>query len=269
VPDDPRRVVVLDTAELDTALTLGVTPVGAARAALDAGLPGYWDATRVRAVAPVGLIGDPDLSAIAALRPDLILSNRARDGDRYDSLALIAPTVLTEDSGYAWKQNVRVHAQALNRQAAADLVATGYSEHVDQAAEALGGRDHLARQRISLLRFVEGEPPRLYATRNFLGVVLADLGFGRPAAQSGPAVSVPLRDTAQLGAVDGSVIFYSTYGDPAKAGTTALLASRAWRALKAVTTQQAFVVDDELWFQGIGYTGANLVVSQVQKFLQS
>lgn len=269
VPDDPRRVVVLDTAELDTALTLGITPVGAARAALDSGLPGYWDAARVAAVAPVGLIGDPDLGAVASLRPDLILSNRSRDGDRYDSLALIAPTVLTEDSGYAWKQNVGVHARALDRQAAADLVAAGYLQHVDQAAEALGGRDHLARQRISLLRFVEGEPPRLYATRNFLGVVLADLGFGRPDSQSARTAFVPLRSTAQLAAVDGSVIFYSSYGDPARAGATAVLASAAWRSLRAVANRQAFAVDDELWFQGIGYTGANLVVSQVQKFLQS
>ncbi|MEU8351340.1 iron-siderophore ABC transporter substrate-binding protein, partial [Streptomyces sp. NPDC048845] len=32
VPDDPKRVVVLDTAELDSAITLGVKPVGATNA---------------------------------------------------------------------------------------------------------------------------------------------------------------------------------------------------------------------------------------------
>jgi iron complex transport system substrate-binding protein len=269
VPDSPQRVVVLDTAELDSALTLGVTPVGAARASADASLPNYWDAARVKDITLVGTIGNPDLGAVGALNPDLILSNRTRDGDRYDSLTLLAPTVLTSTTGYPWKQNFQTHAQALGQQASANLVTGAYSQHISQAVESLGGRGHLKTQRISLLRFVEGRPPELYATHNFLGVVLDDLGFGRPASQSGKVASVPLADTARLADVDGSAIFYATYGDPVRAGTTTVVGSAAWNALGAVKAHQAFAVDDQLWFQGIGYTGANLVLSQMQKFLQS
>ena len=40
----PERVVVLDTGELDTALALGVTPVGAVRTDVSDDLPDYLEA---------------------------------------------------------------------------------------------------------------------------------------------------------------------------------------------------------------------------------
>lgn len=42
VPGEPLRVVVLDTDVLDSALTLGITPVGAALPAADIRFPAYW-----------------------------------------------------------------------------------------------------------------------------------------------------------------------------------------------------------------------------------
>ena len=59
------------------------------------------------------------------------------------------------------------------------------------------------------------------------------------------------------------------YGDAARAGTSTVVGSEAWQALGAVKAHRAFAVDDELWFQGIGYTGANLVLSQLQRFLRT
>jgi iron complex transport system substrate-binding protein len=261
--------VVLDTAELDSALTLGFTPVGASRAAADASLPDYWGSARLDGIASTGVIGAPDLDAITKLAPDLILSSRTRDGSSYESLSAIAPTVLTETTGYPWKQNFRTHADALNQQASVDLVTTGYAQHVSQVIQSLGGTGATKKQQISLVRFVQDEDPRLYATQNFLAVVLADLDLGRPASQSGAVFDTTLTDPAQLSGLDGTAIFYATYGDAAKAGTAKVVGSKAWLALGAVTAHRAFSVDDELWFQGIGYTGANLVLSQLQRFLRT
>lgn len=41
VPAHPQRVVVLDTGELDSALTLGVEPVGGTHSATEDGFPAY------------------------------------------------------------------------------------------------------------------------------------------------------------------------------------------------------------------------------------
>jgi iron complex transport system substrate-binding protein len=267
VPEQPSRVVVLDTAELDSALTLGLTPIGAARPALNPGLPNYFPASWLTRIALVGTIGAPDLAAIARLEPDLILSNRTRDGDRYAQLAAIAPTVLTESNGAAWKDNFQLHAQALNKQNAADAITAAYQEHVHQFVAALGGSAATRKQQISLVRFVQDEDPRAYANSNFTGSLLADVQLGRPPAQNVPAFEVVIPTAADLGDADGSTIFYATYGDPTRAHTTEVVNSASWKNLSGVKARRAFEVDDQLWYLGIGYFGANLILAQLQRYL--
>jgi iron complex transport system substrate-binding protein len=267
VPENPSRVVVLGAAELDSALTLGLTPVGAARAPLDTGLPGYFPPEWLASVADVGPIGSPDLAAIARLRPDLILGNRTDDAYHYARLAAIAPTVLTASTGAGWKQDFQLHAQALNRQTFADATTAAFEDHLRQFTGALGGSGNTRRQQVSLLRFVQDEDPRVYATQNFLGSLLSDAQVGRPAAQNVAAFEVLIPTTADLGDADGTALLWSTYGDPAKAQTQAFTTSAAWRQLGAVKAHRAFRVADELWFVGVGYFAANLVLAQLQRFL--
>jgi len=262
VPGAPLRVVTLDTAELDSAITLGITPVGAARAAANRDFPDYWPASWLAGTAYVGDIGSPDTTKISALGPELILSNQTRDGAHYDTLRALAPTVLTQTTGYPWKANFQLHAQALSRQGQAAAVVTAYGRHVAQTIQAIGpGR------RISIVRFVEGSPTvRLYGKQSFIGTLLTDLQLGRPDTQNVDQFDVEVPPD-QIAKADGDFLFYATYGDPAKAGTTSILASSGWQALGAVQAHRAFPVDDQLWFQGIGYTGANLVIAELQRFL--
>lgn len=266
VPAVPLRVVTLDTAELDSVMTLGITPVGASRAPADSGLPDYWPASRLASVADTGTIGNPAYEQIRALRPELILSNQTRDGAHLAALRAIAPTVLSQTTGYPWKENFQLHAQALGRQTEADAITTAYRGQVSQVNRALGGPGATAGKRISLVRFVEGGRIRLYGRQNFPGSVLADLQLGRPSAQNVDQFDVQIT-ADQLGGADGDLLLYASYGDPGKAGTTAALASAAWLALGAVRAHRAFPVDDQLWFEGIGYTGANLIMAQLQRFL--
>ncbi|MFF4340333.1 ABC transporter substrate-binding protein [Kitasatospora sp. NPDC001540] len=267
VPGGAVRVVALDTAELDSAMTLGITPVGAAKAPLDRTLPSYWPASRLAAVTVVGDVGAaPDTAAITALRPQLILTNLARDAAHTAALRAIAPTVATGTTGAPWKENFHLHAAALDRREQAAAVVAAYGHHVDQARNALSSSG-TAGQRISLVRFVEGSPAvRLYARQNFPGSVLADLGLPRPDPQNADRFDV---ETApdQLAAADGDLLLYAGYGDPDRNGLNAALASPAWRALGAVRGHRAFPVDDQLWFQGIGYTGAHFLIAELLHLL--
>ncbi|MFE0459013.1 ABC transporter substrate-binding protein [Kitasatospora sp. NPDC058965] len=266
VAGEPVRVVALDTAELDSAMTLGITPVGACRPAADPGPPDYWPASRLAEVAPAGTVGAPDLDRIRALRPELILGNQTRDGAHYEALRAIAPTVLTPTTGYPWKENFLAHARALSQEPAAQLVADAYRAQVSQVSRALGGAGALGGRRVSLVRFVQAGRIRLYARQNFLGTILADLQLGRPDAQNVDQFDVEVTPDHLAGA-DGDLLLYATYGDPAAAGTDAVLAGAAWRGLGAVRARRAYPVDDRLWFEGIGYTGANLVLTQLQLLL--
>jgi iron complex transport system substrate-binding protein len=86
VPAEPQRVVVLDSPHLDAALSVGVTPVGSAQSSVDEGLPAYLG-DRTEGIDIVGTIEEPDLEAIAALDPDLILSATVRHEQIYDQLS--------------------------------------------------------------------------------------------------------------------------------------------------------------------------------------
>ncbi|MEV7020814.1 ABC transporter substrate-binding protein [Kitasatospora sp. NPDC093558] len=265
VPGAPLRVVALDTDVFDSALTLGIAPIGAARPALDAHYPEYWPQSRTAAIAYVGPAGAPDLAAIRSLRPDLILSNQMRDGDRYDVLRELAPTVLTQTTGAPWKANFLLHAQALSRQAAAAAFVGSYQRHVSQVTAALS-EAKLNGRKVSLVRFVEGGGIRLYGKQSFPGTVLADAAVGRPDAQNVDQsdFEIPLD---QIAKADGDLLLYGTYGDPDRSGANTVLASSSWQALGAVRGYRTFPVDDQLWFQGIGYTGANYMLDELQRFL--
>ncbi|MEU6660495.1 iron-siderophore ABC transporter substrate-binding protein [Streptomyces sp. NPDC046821] len=268
VPVHPRRVVVLDTGELDSALTLGVKPVGATRAATEDGFPSYLAEDDVRGIKPVGEIADPDLEAVAALEPDLILTSKIRDGRRYEQLSAIAPTVMTETTGTTWKMNFQVHAAALGRKEAAKKVLSEYDAHIAKVTTAMGGKEKAAATDISFVRFVEGSDIRIYGRQNYIGTIFSDLGVGRPPiadkARDGFSYDV---SPEKVDLADADVVFTSTYGDPAKARATRTMNSGLWKGLKAYRDGRIFEVDDNLWIAGIGYTAAHQILDEFQRDL--
>ena len=71
----------------------------------------------------------------------------------------------------------------------------------------------------------------------------------------------------QIDKAEGDAIFYATYGDPKAAKETQVTASPLWKRLPAVRDGRAHRVDDELWYQGIGYTAADKVLDELQQAL--
>ncbi|MGW6508952.1 ABC transporter substrate-binding protein, partial [Streptomyces niveus] len=154
VPDDPKRVVVLDTDALDSAVTLGITPVGATTAVADVPFSTYLPADKLTGIKPVGLIAEPNLEAIAALKPDLILSSKVRDEKNYKPLSAIAPTVFSDTTGPNWRENFELHADALGRTAEAKKIAADYDTRVTSLTTALGGPEAAQKTKFGFVRFV-------------------------------------------------------------------------------------------------------------------
>jgi iron complex transport system substrate-binding protein len=267
VPDHPRRVVVLDSAELDSAITLGVEPVGATRPDAGKSALSYLPRDKTKGIANVGTIGQPNLEKIAELKPDLILTSAVRDGKNYDKLKAIAPTVMTESTGYPWKQNFRVHADALGRKAKAKKVVGDYHAHARRVTKALGGAERAKSLRTNVVRFQQGADTRIYGDKSYIATVLKDAGLGRPPVvkqatdYGGLALDV---SPEKIDKADADVVFYSSYGPPAKSGQTKAVKGPLWKDMGAVKRHRAFAVDDELWIQGIGYTAADKILDEVQ-----
>ncbi|MER7668526.1 iron-siderophore ABC transporter substrate-binding protein [Kitasatospora sp. NPDC096128] len=266
VPARASRVVALDTDALDSVVTLGLSPVGATTVSQGAPFPAYLPAERLAGTKAVGMIGQPNLEAIAALRPDLILSNQVRDDKRYDQLSEIAPTVLSKTTGPTWQENVRLHAEATGRRSEAEAADAAYRTKLRDLVAALGGPAKAAATRVEMARFLAGAPTRLYLDDTFVGSLFKDLGLGRPANQDKPGFSLEI-SPEQVDQAAADVIFYSVYGDRAKSDHTRITEGALWKNLDAVRNGRVFQVDDNLWMLGIGYTGAGLILDQIRKDL--
>lgn len=258
-PQAPQRVVVLDTGELDGVLSLGVKPVGAVEALPGVGLPEYL-AELTNGVALVGTIAEPNLEAILALKPDLILSSRLRHEAIYDELSKIAPTVFTETVGVAWKDNLELYAKALGREEELALRLGEYRSKLEIVRNAAD-----TSQDLSVIRFVPGQN-RVMQKGNFVGTVLEDIGFARPESQRSDEFMLTVSQE-ELELMDGDVIFLSVYGDASDTALDAFTGSPLWQALGAVQAGKVYRVSDDHWFLGIGLIGANRIMDDLLIYL--
>ncbi len=259
----PKRVVVLDTGELDSVLALGVKPVGAVQADANQAFPSYLQ-DQTQGVETVGTIRAPNLEKIAALNPDLILSNKVRDGDKYDTLSQIAPTVFAEKVGVAWKENFLLAGRALGKEAEAERILADYEEK----ARAVGQRaGNPAETEVSMVRQMS-DSIRLYGKGSFIGTILEDAGFSRPEIQQVDETFVEI-SREQISQADGDLIFYSAFGPTSQAALDELVAGPLWQNLSAVQNGKSYEVSDDLWYLGIGPIAANLVLEDLEKFLSS
>ncbi|OJF11316.1 ABC transporter substrate-binding protein [Couchioplanes caeruleus] len=266
VPVAPTRVVVLDTDKIDTALTLGVTPVGAARAGELTGWPTYIGADATKDIKELGTLQEPNLEAIQALRPDLILGSKFRQEKYYDELAKIAPTVFTENVGKPWKENFLLDGKALGKEELAKEKLAAY----EARAKAVGAKiGNPGTAKVSIVRFMPTEI-RIYGPESFAGIVVGDTGLGRPERQLLTGKQDRRFDKVspeRVSEVDGTVIFVAAYGPKAAEQQTAVTAGPLWKNLGAVKAGKAHVVPDETWMTGIGVTAAGKILDDLEKHL--
>lgn len=243
VPNDPRRIVVLDAASLDAVCALGLWErvVGVSSASDER--PDYLG-TGVAEIPAVGSPGSPDLAAVEQAQPDLILGASADTG-LYESLSSVAPTVIVGADQVFWRQQFERVGESLGRSGAARQVLEEYSV----AARELGNELTSSQTQASLVRFTS-DGPTIDGTASFPGQVLADLGAERPAPQrfgveDGRAYR-PV-DTEDPSPADGDVIFVRFDGQDGLDRGTEYMKRDEWLDLGAVTDNRLFSVSDEVW----------------------
>lgn len=255
----PARVVVLDTGELDDVVSLGITPVGMATTEGANPVPSYL-ADKVKDVASIGTIQDLNLEAIAALKPDLILGSQLRADKLYKQLSAIAPTVFSIRPGFPWKENFLLVGKALGEEDKAVKALNDYQEQADALKKDVQGDP-----KISLVRFLPGKI-RLYANKSLIGVILKDAGLARPENQDIDELAAEI-SAENIEQADADWIFYSSYGEPAATGETSVVEGAVWPKLTAVKEGHAKAVNDDVWFLGLGPTGAQLILKDLRALL--
>lgn len=261
----PQRVVMLTNQGTETLMALGVKPVGAVGSAHDA--TQFYDFTKsfLEGTKLVGTEGQPNLEAIAALKPDLILGMKFRHEKIYQQLTAIAPTVFVEEPRGDWKENFSLFAEAVNKKAEGEKVLADWNKRIEEFKTKAGDK---LNTKVSVVRFMPGKV-RIYYKNTFTGAIFKDLGLARPASQDKDEFATEVTKE-RIPEMDGDIMFYFTY-ETGKGEASKLeqewTNDPLWKNLNVVKAGKAIKVDDTIWNTSGGVIAANKVLDELEGYI--
>lgn len=261
----PQRVVMLTNQGAETLIALGVTPVGAVGSTIDP--TKFYDFVKpqLEGTKLVGTEGQPNLEAIAALKPDLILGMKFRHEKIYQQLSAIAPAVFVDEPRGDWKANFKLYAEAVNKKAEGEKVLADWNKRVEDFKAKAG--DKLKTQ-VSVVRFMPGKV-RIYYKDTFTGAIFKDLGLARPASQDKDEFAAEVTKE-RIPEMDGDIMFYFTY-ETGKGEASKLeqewTNDSLWKNLNVAKNNKVVKVDDTIWNTSGGVIAANKVLDELEGYI--
>ncbi len=243
VPVDPQRIVATtDQNALLPLLELGVTPVGSAGLLDTDGSTTFrrTDGHDTSDVTFTGAYGEPNLEAVTALEPDLIVGYEY-DEDFYYDLSRIAPTVLVQIVDRPLDEALLEFADLVGEREQAEQLQADYEARVADLRERLGART----ETLSVSVLGAGDPGTFGRgdSGQAVGTVMDDLGLPRTDAQLADDGEESY-SLEQLGTRDADVVLVLDFGqDGQDPGLQAMLDSPTYQLLGAVQAGQAHVID--------------------------
>ncbi|RTR00823.1 ABC transporter substrate-binding protein [Halomonas nitroreducens] len=262
LPATPRRVVTLYQGATDSAVALGLTPVGVVDSWLEPPMYRYLREA-LAGVEHVGLETQPNLEKVAWLAPDLIMATRFRHERVRPLLEKIAPTVAT-GSVFDFRASLALLAEATGRKARAQELLQDWDERVAdfrrRIKDTLGGA---WPQKAAVVRF-KSDHVRLYST-GFAGSILDELGFEQPGSVQDQGWGMKLTSEENIPVMNADVIFVLLEpDDPAIAENYRHWTSHPlWQRLDAVQHRRVFEVDAVNWIMGGGILAANAMLDDL------
>jgi iron complex transport system substrate-binding protein len=256
----PQRVVVLFNGMVDISLTLGVKPVGAVESWLQQPWYNYLRA-QMSNVKSLGLETQPNVEAIVALKPDLIIGSKLRHEKIYNQLNAIAPTIFTE-SVFDWKGNMALVAPALNKTDAQTKFMAEWDTSVSEFRKKAGNK---LNTEVSIVRF-DPDHARIYYT-GFAGTILKEIGFARPENQRKDVWGTKLTSKELIPQMDGDIIFDITTDWRADGQTLKTkedwTSHDLWKNLKGVKNGKFYKVNEITWNMSGGAMAAKMMLEDL------
>src|SRR4051812_47784165 len=245
VDAEPTRVVALGWGDAETALALGVQPVGASDwlgfggEGVGPGAPGAHHE------AP-GIIDTPEASyeAIAALQPDLILDTKSpATQDRYDKLSAIAPTISQPAGADPYLTSSADQLAMIGQALGESDEATALQGQVDQAfADVTAAHPEFDGTQVAVAAYTS-EGFGAYVEGDVRVDFMEQLGFTiKPEIQALATDSffVPVSEE-QLPLLDADL----TVAFPIFVDAGLITGNPLWQAIPSVQAGHAVVLDDE------------------------
>ncbi|WP_440228085.1 iron-siderophore ABC transporter substrate-binding protein [Curtobacterium flaccumfaciens] len=241
----PKRVVALGWGDAETALELGVQPVGASDwLAFGGDGVGPWlDGAYDKSPKIIQTL-EPSYEDILKLNPDVILDVKSSgDKERYDKLSAIAPTVAIPKGGENYlastEQQTTMIAKALGKESEGKKLLSG----LDDAYAAARKAHPDFEGKTAVVGAYSSEGFGAYASTDSRSTFMRNLGFEIPKAideQAGKEFSVHLSDE-NLDLLDADLtLILPIYVDASEASSNKL-----FQKVPSVEAGHAIVFDDK------------------------
>ncbi|WP_244226519.1 ABC transporter substrate-binding protein [Paenibacillus protaetiae] len=258
----PEIIAVLDTKFVDQLVALNEQPAGSVTAAgSDTDFPEYLS-DRLGDVKVLGTRDEPNLEAILALKPDLILMTDFQE-KFYDNVSKIAPTIVL-DFDEDWRVTLETMGKIMGKQAEAKAVQQAYDEKASKLKAQIAAK--LGNETVALIR-PRTEGIRVHTPLHRTGAILyTDLGLNVPesvAAVNDTAYEISLEAMNEIGADH-----YFLLSDALFAQSVAdLKNTKVWKSLDPVKNNRVYEVDSTLWIAYYGPIANSLIIDQAAKAL--
>ena len=252
IPMSPQRIVTTqDQNALLPLLELGVKPVGSA-GLIDkqTGERRFrrTDGFNTTGIDFVGAYGDPNIEAVAALRPDLIVGPGNEKPEVAEKLGQVAPYVGVQVFGRPLTAALLDFGEQAGRAEQARTLKAAYDARIAKVKAAL--KERHPRLTVTIVSTFEAGTFVPQDCGQAMGTVAHDLDLGRPAAQQGTD-RIACRTTQSLSIErlaehDADVVLVVDYSADGGAPDQGLVAQPLWRQLQAAGRGQLHVIDGSL-----------------------
>ncbi|WP_195576427.1 stalk domain-containing protein [Paenibacillus sp. 1001270B_150601_E10] len=243
----PKRAVILFNGGVDISVLLGVKPVGAVESYVQQPFYEYVRSSLI-GTKTLGDETQPNLEAIAKLKPDVIIATKDRHEKINGQLNKIAPTIMTKDLA-DWQDNLQVMAAVFNKEEKANAFMADWKASVADFKRKLPAKDKGAE--ISVIRVNPNGSARAYNT-GFAYQIFQELGFKVPKQQAALKQElVTVTSKEQVSLLDGDYIFDFTVDWDGDGEILKLQKewtnSPLWKNLKAVKNKKYYKVNAVTW----------------------
>ncbi|GAA2434181.1 iron-siderophore ABC transporter substrate-binding protein [Streptomyces macrosporus] len=255
VPSDPKRVITLGDTSLDTALYLGVEPVGTSSARGAETAPGYLG-EKAESIPLVATVQEPNIEAILKAEPDLILASPRMEKSQYEALKAVAPTVVPKNE--SWSRPAETYAEALGEKETFDKK---FDALLERAADAAGGNDPGTAV---VVRWMPAGPMVMNAG-NMPSSLLKEAGATlMPIAEELKAPHSDALSLENLDKIDADHVFVATLNAEGEKALESAEKQESFTRLKAVRNDEVSGVDGQVWSSSAGLYAMEKVVEDIE-----
>lgn len=239
-------------------LALGITPAGSVVGGdVKDFLPHVAD--RLQGVTKLGVVTDPDMESVLALKPEVIYMDQANSGDDLAKFEKIAPTISIDMDNGTWRDHLNQIAKHVGKEKEAEAIINDYDAKAERVKSLINGE--LGEEaKVMAIRMTAKELRVMGMKRPVGPIMFEDLGLN-PATGVEKIVDEPYAVISQevLPDFDADAIFVIiSKGSEAKANFEELEKNVVWQNLKAVKNKHVYVLDGQKWldYSSIGHSMA-------------